>query len=72
MVQQELEEERLKLMEDVTANKRKMKELEDNLLYKLSNTQGKKSATWGRVSTHLCIPETKRQVAMELDWNNHV
>ncbi|KAK0132520.1 Dynein heavy chain 8, axonemal [Merluccius polli] len=36
----ELEEERLKLMEDVTANKRKMKELEDNLLYKLSNTQG--------------------------------
>ncbi|CAL8275103.1 unnamed protein product [Lota lota] len=36
----ELEEERLKLMEDVTANKRKMKELEDNLLYKLSSTQG--------------------------------
>ena len=30
----------MKLMEDVTANKRKMQELEDNLLYKLTSTQG--------------------------------
>ncbi|KAM4694178.1 LOW QUALITY PROTEIN: dynein axonemal heavy chain 8 [Discoglossus pictus] len=37
---QELEAERIKLMQDVTINKRKMKELEDNLLYKLSTTQG--------------------------------
>ncbi|XP_039384951.1 dynein heavy chain 8, axonemal isoform X6 [Mauremys reevesii] len=37
---QELEGERIKLMEDVTFNKRKMKELEDNLLYKLSATKG--------------------------------
>ncbi|KAI4895809.1 hypothetical protein NFI96_021985 [Prochilodus magdalenae] len=36
----ELEAERLKLIEDVTVNKRKMKELEDNLLYKLSTTKG--------------------------------
>ncbi|NXV72009.1 DYH8 protein, partial [Atlantisia rogersi] len=37
---QELEAERVKLMEEVTFNKRKMKELEDNLLYKLSATRG--------------------------------
>ncbi|XP_076449856.1 dynein axonemal heavy chain 5-like isoform X2 [Babylonia areolata] len=37
---QELEAERVKLMEEVTANKKKMKELEDNLLYRLTSTQG--------------------------------
>ncbi|XP_066028864.1 dynein axonemal heavy chain 5 isoform X2 [Pocillopora verrucosa] len=37
---QELEAERTKLMEEVTANKRKMKDLEDNLLYRLTSTQG--------------------------------
>ncbi|XP_019488822.1 PREDICTED: dynein heavy chain 8, axonemal, partial [Hipposideros armiger] len=37
---QELESERVKLLEDVTFNKQKMKELEDNLLYKLSATKG--------------------------------
>ena len=39
-VHQELESERVKLMEDVTSNKRKMKELEDNLLYRLTSTKG--------------------------------
>lgn len=29
-------------MEDVTSNKRKMKELEDNLLYRLTSTQARK------------------------------
>ncbi|XP_053918562.1 dynein axonemal heavy chain 8 isoform X2 [Cuculus canorus] len=37
---QELEAQRVELMEDVAVNKRKMKELEDNLLYKLSATKG--------------------------------
>jgi len=36
----ELEEERTALSADVQANKKKMKELEDNLLFKLVNTQG--------------------------------
>lgn len=36
---QELESERVKLMEEVTSNKRKMKELEDNLLYRLTSTK---------------------------------
>ena len=35
----ELEVEKLKLMEDVTGYKKKLKELEDNLLYKLTSTQ---------------------------------
>ncbi|XP_068612434.1 dynein axonemal heavy chain 5 [Brachionichthys hirsutus] len=37
---QELEKERTELVEDVTSNNRKMKELEDNLLYRLTSTQG--------------------------------
>ena len=37
---QDLEAERTKLMAEVAANKRKMKELEDNLLYHLTSTTG--------------------------------
>ena len=37
---QELEAEMVALMEEVTANKKKMKELEDNLLYRLTTTEG--------------------------------
>ena len=35
----ELESERLKLLEDVQSNKKKMKELEDNLLFRLTSVQ---------------------------------
>lgn len=42
---QELEAERVKLMEEVTANKRKMKELEDNLLYRLTSTKVKRKGS---------------------------
>ena len=35
-----MEAERTKLMEEVTENKRKTKELEDNLLYRLTSTEG--------------------------------
>ena len=35
----ELENERVKLLEDVQSNKKKTKELEDNLLYRLTSTQ---------------------------------
>uniref|UniRef100_A0A8V0X370 Dynein axonemal heavy chain 5 n=1 Tax=Gallus gallus TaxID=9031 RepID=A0A8V0X370_CHICK len=37
---QELEKERTDLMEDVTLNRRRMKELEDNLLFRLTSTEG--------------------------------
>ena len=36
---QELESERVTLLEEVNSNKKKMKELEDNLLFRLTSTK---------------------------------
>ena len=42
---QELELERVKLIEEVMSNKKKMKELEDSLLYRLTSTKVSNTAT---------------------------
>ena len=46
---QELESERVTLLEEVNSNKKKMKELEDNLLFRLTSTKvslGNIFVTW--------------------------
>ncbi|XP_033874388.2 dynein axonemal heavy chain 8-like [Acipenser ruthenus] len=64
----ELEAERVTLIEDVTANKRKMKELEDNLLYKLSTTKGSLVDDESMIG----ILNTTKQTAAEVSEKLHV